>query len=65
MTAIEQSPSLDPERKWKRIIICDGGGPGPGSSDNLTLDLVSAAAANAPSLIKKIDGGRYSPTFVC
>jgi len=21
MTAIEQSPSLDPERKWKRIII--------------------------------------------
>jgi hypothetical protein len=21
MTAIEQSPSLDPERKWKRIVI--------------------------------------------
>lgn len=34
-----------------------GGGHGPGSSDNLTLDLVSAAAANAPSLIKKIDLG--------
>jgi hypothetical protein len=37
----------------------DGGGPGPGSSDNLTLDLVSAAAANAPSLIKKMTRGRY------
>jgi hypothetical protein len=37
----------------------DGGGAGPGSSDNLTLDLVSAAAANAPSLIKKMTRGRY------
>lgn len=30
------------------------GGHGPGSSDNPTLDLVSAAVANAPSLIKKL-----------
>src|ERR1035441_8250605 len=37
----------------------DGGGPGSGSCDNLTLDLVSAAAANAPSLIKKMTRGRY------
>ena len=37
----------------------DGGGPGPGSSDNLTLDLVSVAAANAPSLTKKMTRGRY------
>jgi hypothetical protein len=37
----------------------DGGGPGPGSSNNLTLDLVSAAATNAPSLIKKMTRGRY------
>ena len=34
-----------------------GGSHGPGSSDNLTLDLVSAAAANAPSLIKKMTRG--------
>src|ERR1035437_7447919 len=39
----------------------DGGGPGPGSSDNLTLDLVSAAAVNAPSLINKMTRGRYWP----
>ena len=35
----------------------DGGGPGPGSSDNLTLDLVSAAAANALLFIKKMIRG--------
>src|ERR1035437_10361513 len=39
----------------------DGGGPGPGSSDNLTLDLVSAAAVNAPSLINKMTRSRYWP----
>ncbi len=35
----------------------DGGGPRPGSSDTLTLELVSAAAANTPLLIKKMTSG--------
>jgi hypothetical protein len=48
---------LGPRAKVEADRDVDAGGPGPGSSGNLTLDLVSAAAVNASSLIKKMARG--------